>query len=200
VFEAALTYEAETGVIEVVANTLDDRKDLTAFMARDLLGIDFKEKHIPWREYDLSMLLKPFDFPTDPEDGIMGVTVKELRLMDVSAPEERVTLETMSGAKRTIWEMADDFFLSGGYPKLATAHMTANRMLSPGWIITRARFTIKFYPGPEGGRGKSLTLTVTMPHGCNLKDMTPHERLIGEKYLRRWGILTDTADIGDLVD
>jgi len=200
VFEAALTYEAETGVIEVVANTLDDRKDLTAFMARDLLGIDFKEKHIPWREYDLSMLLKPFDFPTDPEDGIMGVTVKELRLMDVSAPEERVTLETMSGAKRTIWEMADDFFLSGGYPKLATAHMTANRMLSTGWIITRARFTIKFYPGPEGGRGKSLTLTVTMPHGCNLKDMTPHERLIGEKYLRRWGILTDTADIGDLVD
>jgi hypothetical protein len=39
VFEAALTYEAETGVIEVVANTLEDRKDLTAFMARDLLGI-----------------------------------------------------------------------------------------------------------------------------------------------------------------
>jgi hypothetical protein len=71
---------------------------------------------------------------------------------------------------------------------------------APEWVITRARFTIKFHPGPEGGRGKSLTLTVTMPHGCNLKDMTPHERLIGEKYLRRWGILTDTADIGDLVD
>jgi len=200
VFEAALTYEAETGVIEVVANTLEDRKDLTAFMARDLLGIDFKEKHIPLREYDLSMLLKPFDFPTDPEDGIMSVTVKEIRLMDVSAPEERVTLEAMSGAKRTVWEMADDFFLSGGYPKLASGHETIGRMSSPGWIITRARFTIKFHPGPEGGRGKSLTLTVTMPHGCNLKDMTPHERLIGEKYLRRWGILTDTADIGDLVD
>jgi hypothetical protein len=30
--------------------------------------------------------------------------------------------------------------------------------------------------------------------------MTPHERLIGEKYLRRWGILTDTADLGDLID
>jgi hypothetical protein len=39
-----------------------------------------------------------------------------------------------------------------------------------------------------------------MPHGCSLKDMTPHERLIGEKYLRRWGILTDTADIGDLIE
>ena len=55
VFEAALTYEAATGVIEVVANTREDRMDLTRFMARDLLGIDFKEKHIPLREYDLSM-------------------------------------------------------------------------------------------------------------------------------------------------
>jgi hypothetical protein len=69
VFEASLTYEADTGVIEVVANTLEDRRDLTAYMARDLLGIDFKEKPIPLREYDLSMLLKPFDFPTDVKDG-----------------------------------------------------------------------------------------------------------------------------------
>jgi hypothetical protein len=67
---------------------------------------------------------------------------------------------------------------------------------------SRARsFTIKFHPGPSGGRGKSLTLTVTMPHGCNLKDMTPQERLIGEKYLRRWGILTDDRRrSGDLLD
>jgi len=91
----------------VVANTLEDRKDLTSFMARDLLGIDFEEKHIPLREYDLSMLLKPFDFATDPEDGIMGVTVKELRFMEVGERNERITLESMSGADRSIWEMAE---------------------------------------------------------------------------------------------
>jgi hypothetical protein len=33
-----------------------------------------------------------------------------------------------------------------------------------------------------------------MPHGCDLKDMTPQERLIGEKYLRRWGILQEETD------
>jgi hypothetical protein len=70
----------------------------------------------------------------------------------------------------------------------------------PEWIVTRARFTIKFHPGPDSSRGKSLTLTVTMPHGCNLKDMTAQERLIGKKYLRHWGILTDTASLGDLID
>jgi hypothetical protein len=197
VFEAALTYEAETGVIEVVANTLEDRKDLTAFMARDLLGIDFDEKHIPLREYDLSMLLTPFDFPTDVEDGIMGVTMRELRFMELGERSERITLESMSGAERSIWEMAEKRIVLdiGG-----TGHLLPTATEVPEWVITRARFTIKFHPSSGGGRGKSLTLTVTMPHGCNLKDMTPHERLIGEKYLRRWGILTDTADIGDLID
>ncbi|MEC7289865.1 MAG: hypothetical protein VXW22_07240, partial [Pseudomonadota bacterium] len=108
VFEAALTYEAATGVIEVVAKTREDRMDLTRFMARDLLGITIDEKQqLPLREYDLSMLAQPFDFPTDPADGIAGVTVKELRLMDLGDAKERITLESMSGADRTIWQMAE---------------------------------------------------------------------------------------------
>lgn len=196
VFEAALTYEADTGVIEVVARTREDREDLTAFMARDLLGIDFDGKHIPAREYDLSMLLKPFDFPTDDEDGIMSVTVKELRLMEIGERGERITLESMAGAERSIWEMAEARI---GLDIGGTGHVLPIATELPEWIITRARFTIKFHPGPQRGHGKSLTLTVTMPHGCNLKDMTAHERLIGEKYLRRWGILTDTAEIGALL-
>ena len=28
-------------------------------------------------------------------------------------------------------------------------------------------------------------------HGCNLKDQTEEEQLIGEKYLRRWGVVVD---------
>jgi hypothetical protein len=183
-----------------VAKTKEDRKDLTEFMARDLLGIQFDEKSLPLREYDLSMLLQPFDFPTDPADGIESVTVKELRLMDLGDTKERITLESMSGADRTIWQMAEHRIgldIGGG---AGVAHMSGFAGEVPEWVITRARFTIKFHPGAEGGRGKSLALTVTMPHGCNLKDMTPQERLIGEKYLRLWGILTDNSDAGDLIE
>jgi len=50
---------------------------------------------------------------------------------------------------------------------------------------------IKFHPKGDARRVRSLTLAVTMPHGCNLKDQTEQEQLIGEKYLRRWGILVD---------
>lgn len=198
VFEAALTYEAATGVIEVVAKTREDRIDLTRYMARDLLGITLDEEQtLPLREYDLSMLLRPFDFPTDPADGIAGVTVKELRLMDLGDAKERITLESMSGADRTIWQMAEHRIgldIGGGARVLGGVGDVAE------WVVTRARFTIKFHPGPDGGRGKSLSLTVTMPHGCNLKDMTPQERLIGEKYLRLWGILKDDNDEGDVLE
>ena len=198
VFEAALTYEAATGVIEVVAKTREDRIDLTRYMARDLLGITLdEEQSLPLREYDLSMLLRPFDFPTDPADGIAGVTVKELRLMDLGDAKERITLESMSGADRTIWQMAEHRIgldIGGGARALGGTGDVAE------WVVTRARFTIKFHPGPDGGRGKSLSLTVTMPHGCNLKDMTPQERLIGEKYLRLWGILKDDNDEGDVLE
>jgi len=195
VFEAAMTYEADTGVIEVVANSRDDRIELTRFMAKHLLGIDFAEKYVPLREYDLDILLKPFDFPSDLEDGIESVTVKELRLMDLGDPKERVTLEILPGCERTIWDMARRRIRLGigtGVPGVFSSRDAE----VPSWIVTRARFSIKFRSAREGARGKTLTLIVTMPHGCNLKDMTPHERLIGEKYLRRWGILKEASDVG----
>jgi len=196
VFEAAMTYEAATGVIEVVASNRDDRLELTRYMAKHLLGIDFEERHVPFREYDLGILLKPFDFPSDMEDGIESVTVKELRLMDLGDPKERVTLEVLPGCERTIWDMARrriGLGIGSGMPGVFPEARAAD---VPSWIVTRARFTIRFRAAREGARGKSLTLIVTMPHGCNLKDMTPHERLIGEKYLRRWGILKDDLNVG----
>ena len=36
---------------------------------------------------------------------------------------------------------------------------------------------------------------ITWPHGCNLKDRTATEQMIGEKYLRRWGILVDDLQL-----
>ena len=62
-----------------------------------------------------------------------------------------------------------------------------------GWVATQAKLTIRFHPNGGSRRGRTLPLTITMPHGCNLKDQTEREQLIGEKYLRRWGILRDAG-------
>ena len=74
---------------------------------------------------------------------------------------------------------------------MATERFGASSPLHGGWVITQAKFTIRFYPEPGTSRGKTLPLAITMPHGCDLKDRTERERLIGDKYLRRWGMLRD---------
>ena len=178
VFEAAITYEPATGVIEVVANDRESREDIVRLFARDLLATEFGEERLPFREYDLDVLEQPFTFPSDAGDGIESVRVNHLRLMPIDGVGERVTIECMRQATQSIWQMAQERF-------------GANNPLLGGWVATQAKLTIRFHPEKGSGRGKTLPLTITMPHGCDLKDRTERERMIGEKYLRRWGIVRD---------
>lgn len=178
VFEAALTYEPETGVIEVVARDRESRPDLVRLFARDLLATEFREERLPLRRFDLSVLTRPCTFDSDPEDMIAAVRVNHLRLMPFDTNGERITLECMRGADTNIWEMAAR--------RLGDADP-----LQGGWTVTQAKLTIRFHPEPGSNRGKTLPLTITMPNGCDLRGRTERERLIGEKYLRRWGIVRD---------
>ena len=175
VFEAAITYEPATGVIEVVANDRESREDFVRLFARDLLTTEFRQERLPLRQFDLGRLQQAFAFPTDPDDGIESVRVNHLRLMPIDGVGERVILECMRQANQSIWQMAEERF-------------GANNPLLRGWVVTQAKLTIRFHP-EGGGRGKTLPLTITMPHGCDLKDRTERERMIGDKYLRRWGIV-----------
>lgn len=182
VFEAAVTYEPATGVIEVIANDKVTRGEIVKATVTHLLGIEFKENRLPLRCYNLSVLLAPYDFPVDPEDGIEGVEVRELRLMPIDDSDFRVTLEKPARADETIWTKAEEKF-------------GEHTPLSEGYVITRAKIAVKLARRPGGDRRRTLTLTITWPHGCDLKDRTATEQMIGEKYLRRWGILVDDLQL-----
>lgn len=182
VFEAAVTYEPATGGIEVIANDKVTRLKIVKAAVTHLLGLEFNENQLPLRCYDLSVLLTPYDFPVDEEDGIEGVEVRELRLMPIDDSRRRVTLENMASADGTIWSMADEMF-------------DDRTPLREGFVITRAKLAVKLARRPGGDRRRTLTLTITWPHGCDLKDRTATEQMIGEKYLRRWGILVDDAQL-----
>jgi hypothetical protein len=178
VIEAALTYEPSTGVIEVVANVRESRKDFIDIFARTLLNYRTDKKRLVLRRYDLAVLTRPHVFPSDPEDGIESVWVNLLRLMPLNAAGERVTLECERDGSNTIWQMASSNF-------------GLSNPLHGGWIVTKAKLLICFRPTMDSRRGKVLPLTITTPHGCDLKERTECERIVGEKYLRRWGILKD---------
>ena len=178
VIEAAITYESNIGVIEVVAKERPVREELVRLFAAHLLNAAFYGERLQVRQYTLEGLRRPFAFPTDPTDNIEGVRLSLLRLMPLDTGGERVTLECMRGAQRNIWQMA-------------YARFGQRDPLQEGYRITQARFVIKFKPSPGVRGGRTLPVMISMPEGCDLKDRTDRERLIGEKYLRRWGWLRD---------
>jgi hypothetical protein len=178
VYEAAVTYEPESGSIEVVADDRESHALLATAFAREILGVGCGESPLPLREYELDILLRPYDFPTDPEDGIESVHLTQLRLMPVDSEGEKLTLECSRRTPHTIWDMASQRF-------------GKNDPLVAGWIPTKAKLVVRFRPEPQSTRSKVLPVTLSFPHGCDLKDRTIRESMIGAKYLARWQLLKD---------
>ena len=182
VSEASMTYEPETGVVEIVANNRDARDAILSQFAKNLLATEFLGGRLPRREFSLQVLKSPCKFQTDASDGIESVTLRMLRLMPTDAQGERLVLETTGKGARSIWSMSGDRF-------------GQNDPLRGGWIVTMAKLVVQFHPVGDARRGKSMPLTITMPHGCDLKDQTAREQMIGAKYLRRWGLLVEDRDV-----
>jgi hypothetical protein len=176
VIEAALTYEPGKGIIEAVAGERSTREPLVRLFAENLLGTPVSGEQVKLRQFTLDRLLVPFTFPTEPEDGIEEVRLIQLRLMPLDTAAERITLECQREASRSLWQMAAQRF--GEHNPLAA-----------GYIATQAKLSVRFRPSPGTRRARILPVKITMPQGCDLKDRTERERLIGEKYLPRWGLV-----------
>ena len=131
------------------------------------------------RKFDLSRLLQPFDFPFDPADGIESVKLVLLRLHPMNNPKTRLTLECPRRADGTIWDQASDALTGGA--DLAGA----------GYVATKAAVSIKFLAGVGSPRGETLTFNITLPSGSDLKSQTDRQRLVGERYVKSWGLVVE---------
>lgn len=177
VHEAAITYEPATGAIEVVARARDHRPALAKLFAQHLLATHAGSP-VAVRRYRLDHLRKHQDFPSQPEHLIDRVDLKTMHLMPFAAEGERITLELLRKADGTIWELAERR-LAGGVGALQH------------YVVKRVTLTVRFKARQGAGRPRVLPITITADAGCNLKDCTEQERLVGEKYLRDWDILED---------
>ena len=74
--------------------------------------------------------------------------------------------------------------------ELSHSWFGSNDPLARGPAITRARVAIRFHP-TAGSEARTLQVELTEPHGCNLRDRSDMERLVGEKYLKRWDLVRD---------
>jgi hypothetical protein len=177
VIESVVTYEPDSGVIEVIASNRDDRLKLAKLFAEHLLQSPIDGTRVKLREYRLNPLRRRVAFDHDPADKILGVRVWRMCLMPRDTHGERIIVETHAQHARSIWDMITDRF--GEKDPLVS-----------GYDIIEACLRIRF---DRQGRRRARTLNVRirMPDGCNLKERSEQERLIGQRYLERWGLLAE---------
>lgn len=178
VHEFSLTYEANTGAIEVIAQERASREEMANAFADTLLRHKIVGKRVPLREYDLRSLITIHPFQTEPGDGIRAVEVITLSMKPMVGGAELMTIEADRQTGRSLYERLFEWFRE-------------HNPLTGGFRIQKVTLSVQFYPNGGGGRGNVVQVELSLPNGCNLKNKTEKERLICGKYLPLWGLVRE---------
>lgn len=174
--ELAIIYEPETGQIEISFKGDEHKKAIVKIFAQTLLQSPDGDQ-VALKRYTISKLLRPYDFATDLEDGIESVKVMFLKIKPLESSHavafERTIHDTLS-----IYEMSRVLF-------------EQHDPLQANIILMQVRLFIRFYPDKVNKRGKLLSVSITHPNGCDIKSKTAKERLIVNKYFKRWGLIEE---------
>jgi hypothetical protein len=180
-FELVFAYTPAEGVLDLyVPGDRRTRQEVQDLFVQMILRSD--SIPVPERPtYELNGLLdRSFPLPTDPADGVLQVQVRRLRVA-LPGGNDRVVLEPDPDGRRDgVFDLLDRCL--GSYPR---------HQLN----ITLATFSIVYRPA-DGGRDRTLTFDVSWPNSCSLKSLPDDQRALGERCLRRWGILRDDAAAG----
>ena len=178
VSEHAITYAPDTGTIEVIASGKARREIIAKAFTDNLLKQPTDADRIPLRQFNLMPLMENQPLDWDEEDGIRSVQLVQIKVEDVDG-DGRVQIEVPAKSDIALHD----------YVK---KHIAGQKPLSTkDFKPTQAKIHICFYPEMGRGRGKVLPVKITLPNGCDLRSRTEKERLIGEKYLKRWGLLKE---------
>jgi hypothetical protein len=178
-FQVVFVYDPGRRTLDLFAQgTRQLREELRRVFCRVILGDETAGGRSTAPTYNLDGLLeRRAAFPTDPSDGIEEVRILSLRLA-LSETGCRITLEPdLKSPPEGIYDCMDEH-LRDGWRTRYVVH------------VTRATFRFRFVH-LEGKRARLMTFDVTHPDSCTLKSLSEEDRVLGEKYLRRWGIERD---------
>lgn len=176
--EASVTYEPETGQLDVMSQGGRQTRDrISGLFSEHIFGYREQPAKVRLRNYDLERIRSPMDFVTDAEDMIEAVWIESVRFLADKSGFPRVNIDCSGRFPASVWQQSRDMF--GGTDPFA----------QPGWRLVRVSLRVRFHKPKGGGRQETLRFALSYPNGSNLKERTEHERLIGEKYLSRWGLV-----------
>ncbi len=175
--EFSVSYEPHSGVVEVVSDHKENRDKLAKSFVNAFLKTDDDVDEVALKKFDLSKLKRPYDFmkEVDVSDLIDDVKVTLLKLKPLNS-RNSTTIEALFSERCSIHDVAQEWFAQ-------------NNPLHGSFSIKKARLSIKFKPTDKNPRGKLLHVMITDPNGCDLKDRSEREKMIGNKYLERWGLM-----------
>ncbi|MBF0185940.1 MAG: hypothetical protein HQM06_16345 [Magnetococcales bacterium] len=179
VYEVSIVYEPGSGIIEVVANGTENRARLARLFAEIILRQGILGMRVPLRQYDLSQLLQPYDFPSDPDDGIDAVKILRLQLRRREAEQAHLALLAKWDRRETVYDYARQ--------SLIAADDLPNE-----YAVDEVLFSVRLRPTRKSfWRRRTINIAIALPNGCNLKSKTEQERMICDKYLPRWGLVKE---------
>jgi hypothetical protein len=178
--EGAISYDPERRVLDVIARGgRPVREKIAQSYGRHVLCLKDELSPILVRSFNLERLKRPIAFPTDPADGVKSVKVTLLRLQNIGDSYGRVTIEINDSERPDIYAISDQWFGD------------ADPLKRPDWRVTEAKLRIIFFPEAGGRRAKTVTIELRAPNGSNLREQIRHHQIISEKYLGRWGLISD---------
>lgn len=179
-FTNVFIYMPEEGAIEMIAK--GGKKvhlSLRKAFCKTVLGLDVDDDEPIRATYQLEHLLDPeFAFTTEPDDRIAAVRLRRMRLVPMmGAPAiEYVEPKFLEDASHADVVSAINALL-GAYE--------LNRSLVN---VTQVSIQLQFLS--DGRRKpKTMTFNVSYPTSCDLKSKPDDVRVVGERCIKRWGIL-----------
>lgn len=174
-FEVIFIYDPVDGTLDLYAQGDKNLKqDLQKLFARAILHEEIGEETRNSQPYELNRLKnRSFAFPTEPEDRITEVRLRQMRLSVVGNERKRITFEVPpKGGPADLHDLMRDALHEQRLP-LSMVNVTS--------AVIQRRFN------NANGRGRSektVSFRISYPDSCNLKDKPEH--LVARKYLKKW--------------
>lgn len=181
-FSNVFIYEPATGVLEIIAKGGKAvYLPLRRAFCKAVLGIEVDDEVPDKPVYKIDHLLEPtFSLATDPADRIAEVHIKHLRLL----PKQAIV--GVQSFEARFHDRASHAEVNVAIDRL----LGAFKLTRPQVSVTQVSFQLQMM-GDGQKKGRKMTIHVNRPNTCDLKSKPDDMRVVGDRCLRKWGIIND---------
>lgn len=179
-FSNVFIYEPAAGAMELVAKGgRPVHLALRKAFCKTVLGVEVDDEEPIRPAYRLDHLLDPgFSFHTEPEDRVAAVRLRRIRLFPTVPVPALESLELRLSETSTHAEALD-----------LIKRLLAGAGLDRAQVrVLHVGLQLQFFSDGHR-RGKTMTFHVSCPNTCDLKSKPDDVRVVGERCIRRWGML-----------